>query len=131
MIASQTQMYQAVEFQVLYQVEIDPRSVQDQYANLADVQLASIVFKTHMFESDLESGYLVPKNVGSMVEPKRVDSHGSKQVLTITKSQGSLVLDQMVKYVLLNLAWQLREGRHSVSSMDVSLRKQEYGRSGQ
>lgn len=74
-----------------------------------------------MFEGDLESGYCVPKNVGSMVEPERVDSHRSQQVLTIIESQGSFVCHQMIQYLLLDLTWQLREGGHGVSGISMSL----------
>jgi len=91
MIASQGEMCQVVRFQILYQVEIDSRSVQIQRSNLADIELASVVLESHVFEGDLKSGYCVPKNVGSMVEPERVDSYRSQQILTIIESQGSFV----------------------------------------
>jgi len=110
-----------VELQILYQVEIDPRSVQIQRSNLADIELASVILESHVFEGDLESGYCVPKDVGSMVEPERVHSHRSEQILTIIEGQGSFVCHQMIEYLLLDLAWQLREGDHGVSGIDISL----------
>jgi hypothetical protein len=93
MIASQSEMYQAVELQILDQVEIKSCSVQVQDTDLADVELASVLFKSHMFESDLEFRDSVPQYISGMLEPEGVDSHGGKQVYTVTASQRPLVFD--------------------------------------
>ena len=128
MIASQGEMCQVVKLQILYQVEIDSRSMQSQGSNLADIELASVILESHVFEGDLESGYCVPKDVGSMVEPERVHSHRSEQILTIIEGQGSFVCHQMIEYLLLDLAWQLREGDHGGGDMGISLEGRRRGR---
>jgi hypothetical protein len=70
MIASQSEMYQAVELQILDQVEIKSCSVQVQDTDLADVQLASVLFKSHVFESDFKFGNCVPQYISGMMEPE-------------------------------------------------------------
>jgi hypothetical protein len=93
MIASQSEMYQAVELQILDQVEIKSCSVQVQDTDLADVKLASVLFKSHVFESDFEFRDSVPQYISGMMEPEGIDSHGGKQVYTVTASQRPIVID--------------------------------------